>query len=163
METEQGKILEALQIAIQMETDGKKYYLKASQKSSNELGRKLLQSLAIEEDSHRQELEEISPAIQEAKGLAIAASGPFPADSIFNRALSGEFDVVLAMYHDQGHIPIKVHGFERSVSVALGLPFVRTSVDHGTAFDIVGKGTANPQSLEEAIKLAVRLSEERRL
>jgi len=110
-----------------------------------------------------EEIEEILPAIQEAKGLAISASGPFPADSIFNRALSGEFDVVLAMYHDQGHIPIKVHGFERSVSVALGLPFIRTSVDHGTAFDIAGKGIANPQSLEEAIKLAVRLSEERRL
>jgi 4-hydroxythreonine-4-phosphate dehydrogenase len=110
-----------------------------------------------------EEIEEILPAVQEAKGLAISASGPFPADSIFNRALSGEFDVVLAMYHDQGHIPIKVHGFERSVSVALGLPFIRTSVDHGTAFDIAGKGIANPLSLEEAIKLAVRLSEERRL
>jgi len=110
-----------------------------------------------------EEIEEISPAIQEAKDLGIAASGPFPADSVFNRALSGEFDVVLAMYHDQGHIPIKVHGFEQSVSVALGLPFIRTSVDHGTAFDIAGKGIANPRSLEEAIKLAARLSQEKRL
>ena len=67
------------------------------------------------------------------------------------------------MYHDQGHIPIKVHGFEKSVSVALGLPLVRTSVDHGTAFDIAGKGIANPQSLEEAIKMAVSLSEEKKL
>jgi 4-hydroxythreonine-4-phosphate dehydrogenase len=98
-----------------------------------------------------------------AQGLGIDARGPFPADSVFTRAIDGEFDVVLAMYHDQGHIPIKVYGFERSVSVALGLPFVRTSVDHGTAFDIAGKGVANSQSLEEAIKIAVRLSEERRL
>ncbi len=110
-----------------------------------------------------EEFEEIAPAIKEAKDLAIDASGPFPADSIFTRALNGEFDVVLAMYHDQGHIPIKVHGFQQSVSVALGLPFIRTSVDHGTAFDIAGKGIADSQSLEEAIKLAVRLSEGKRL
>jgi 4-hydroxythreonine-4-phosphate dehydrogenase len=67
------------------------------------------------------------------------------------------------MYHDQGHIPIKVHGFKESVSVALGLPFVRTSVDHGTAFDIAGRGVADSRSLEEAIKTAVALSEEKRL
>ena len=76
---------------------------------------------------------------------------------MFNRAINGEFDVVLALYHDQGHIPIKVYGFEKSVSVALGLPFIRTSVDHGTAFDIAGKGIANPESLAEAIKTAVKL------
>jgi len=110
-----------------------------------------------------EEIEEIVPAIKEAQDLSIDARGPFPADSAFNRAIAGEFDVVLAMYHDQGHIPIKVHGFERSLSVALGLPFVRTSVDHGTAFDIAGKGIASSQSLEEAIKMAVKLSEERRL
>ncbi len=110
-----------------------------------------------------EEIEKIMPAIKEAQDLTIDARGPFPADSVFNRALSGEFDVVLALYHDQGHIPIKVYGFERSVSVALGLPLVRTSVDHGTAFDIAGKGIANPQSLEEAIKVAVRLSEEKKL
>jgi len=110
-----------------------------------------------------EEIEEIGPAIKEAQDLDIDARGPFPADSVFNRAISGEFDAVLAMYHDQGHIPIKVYGFERSVSVALGLPLVRTSVDHGTAFDIAGKGIANPQSLEEAIKMAVRLSEDKRL
>ena len=73
------------------------------------------------------------------------------------RAINGEFDVVLALYHDQGHIPIKVYGFERSVSIALGLPFIRTSVDHGTAFDIAGKGIANSESLTEAIKTAVKL------
>ena len=110
-----------------------------------------------------EEAEEIEPAVEAARNLAIDARGPFPADSVFNRALGGEFDVVLAMYHDQGHIPVKVYGFEQSVSVALGLPLLRTSVDHGTAFDIAGKGIASSQSLEEAIKVAVRLSEERRL
>jgi len=110
-----------------------------------------------------EEIEQILPAIKEAQDLGIDTRGPFPADSVFTRAIGGEFDVVLAMYHDQGHIPIKVHGFERSISVALGLPFVRTSVDHGTAFDIAGKGIASSQSLEEAIKMAVSLSEEQRL
>ena len=110
-----------------------------------------------------EEIEVIRPAIKEAQNLGIDARGPFPADSVFNRALGGEFDVVLALYHDQGHIPIKVYGLETSVSVALGLPLIRTSVDHGTAFDIAGKGVANPQSLEEAIKTAVRLSEENKL
>lgn len=105
----------------------------------------------------REEIEEITPAVTTAVGLGIEARGPFPADSIFNRAIKGEFDAVLVMYHDQGHIPVKVHGFERSVSVALGLPFLRTSVDHGTAFDIAGKGIANAESLGEAIKTAVRL------
>jgi 4-hydroxythreonine-4-phosphate dehydrogenase len=106
-----------------------------------------------------EEIEQIVPAVSEAQGLGIDARGPFPADSIFTRAIGGEFDVVIAMYHDQGHIPIKVHGFESSVSVALGLPFVRTSVDHGTAFDIAGRGIADSQSLQEAIKMAVNLVE----
>ena len=98
-----------------------------------------------------------------AQGLGIDARGPYPADSIFTRAINGEFDVVLAMYHDQGHIAVKVHGFEKSVAVTLGLPFTRTSVDHGTAFDIAGKGIADSQSMEEAIKTAVGLSEKGRL
>jgi 4-hydroxythreonine-4-phosphate dehydrogenase len=106
-----------------------------------------------------EEIDEIAPAVKEAVKLGINARGPFPADSIFNRAINGEFDVVLVMYHDQGHIPVKVHGFEKSVSVALGLPFLRTSVDHGTAFDIAGKGIANSESMEEAIKTAVWLSQ----
>ncbi|MDZ4246293.1 MAG: 4-hydroxythreonine-4-phosphate dehydrogenase PdxA, partial [Dehalococcoidia bacterium] len=110
-----------------------------------------------------EEINEISPAVKEAQQLGIDARGPFPADSVFYRALGGKFDVVLAMYHDQGHIPIKVHGFEKSVSVALGLPFVRTSVDHGTGFDIAEKGVADSQSMVEAIKMAVRLSMENRL
>jgi 4-hydroxythreonine-4-phosphate dehydrogenase len=107
----------------------------------------------------REEIEEIAPAVQEAVKMGIDARGPFPADSIFNRAIKGEFDVVLVMYHDQGHIAVKVHGFEKSVSVALGLPFLRTSVDHGTAFDIAGKGIANAESIAEAIRTAVRLSQ----
>jgi len=107
----------------------------------------------------QEEIEEITPAVQEAVTLGIDARGPFPADSIFNRAIKGEFDVVLVMYHDQGHIAVKVHGFEKSVSVALGLPFLRTSVDHGTAFDIAGKGIANAESISEAIKTAVWLSQ----
>jgi 4-phospho-D-threonate 3-dehydrogenase / 4-phospho-D-erythronate 3-dehydrogenase len=106
-----------------------------------------------------EEIEQIIPAVKEARDSGIDARGPFPGDSIFNRAIGGEFDVVLAMYHDQGHIPVKVYGFERSISIALGLPFIRTSVDHGTAFDIAGKGIANPQSLEEAIMVAYRLTQ----
>jgi 4-hydroxythreonine-4-phosphate dehydrogenase len=105
-----------------------------------------------------EEIEEITPAIEDAQKAGIDAHGPFPADTIFNRCINGEFDVVLAMYHDQGHIPVKVYGFEKSVSIALGLPFTRTSVDHGTAFDIAGKGIAGSQSMEEAIYVAVRLA-----
>ena len=107
----------------------------------------------------KEEINEIAPAVREAVKLGIDARGPFPADSIFNRAINGDFDVVLVMYHDQGHIPVKVHGFEKSVSVAMGLPFLRTSVDHGTAFDIAGKGIANAESMQEAIKTAVWLSQ----
>jgi len=106
----------------------------------------------------REEIDEIVPAITEAAHAGIDVHGPYPADSIFNRAIRGDFDAVLVMYHDQGHIPVKVHGFEKSVSVALGLPFLRTSVDHGTAFDIAGKGIANAESMTEAIKTAALLS-----
>jgi 4-hydroxythreonine-4-phosphate dehydrogenase len=106
-----------------------------------------------------EEINEIIPAVGEALDMGIDAHGPFPADSIFNQAIKGLFDAVLVMYHDQGHIPIKVYGFEKSVSVALGLPFLRTSVDHGTAFDIAGKGIANAESMAEAIKTVVRLSQ----
>ena len=105
-----------------------------------------------------EEIREIAPAVADARELGIQAVGPVPADSVFTQAINGLYDVVLAMYHDQGHIAIKVHGFERSVSVNLGLPFIRTSVDHGTAFDIAGKGVASAQSMVEAIRLAVALS-----
>jgi len=93
-----------------------------------------------------------------AQGEGIEAHGPIPADSVFFRTIRGEFDVVVAMYHDQGHIPIKTHGFERSVTVTLGLPVVRTSVDHGTAFDIAWKGLASGESMVEAIRLAAALA-----
>jgi len=106
----------------------------------------------------REEIEEIAPAVGEAQRMGIDARGPYPADSIFFRAIAGEFDAVVAMYHDQGHIPVKVHDFEGSVTVTLGLPIVRTSVDHGTAFDIAWKGVASPRSLIEAIKLAAQLA-----
>ena len=106
----------------------------------------------------REEVDEIAPAVQDARARGIEAGGPFPADSVFLRAIAGEFDAVLAMYHDQGHIPVKVHGFERSISVTLGLPFIRTSVDHGTAFDIAGKGVAQHASMVEAIRAAAALA-----
>jgi 4-phospho-D-threonate 3-dehydrogenase / 4-phospho-D-erythronate 3-dehydrogenase len=105
----------------------------------------------------KEEIEEITPAVKAAAAGGIDARGPYPADTVFLRAIGGEFDVVLALYHDQGHIPVKVYGFEKSYSVALGLPFIRTSVDHGTAFDIAGKGIAQSVSMLEAIKAAVRL------
>ena len=101
---------------------------------------------------------EILPAVETAKRMDINATGPVPADIVFVQAIEGMYDVVLAMYHDQGHIPIKVHGLERSITVNLGLPFVRTSVDHGTAFDIAGGGVANATSMVEAIKAAVSLA-----
>jgi 4-hydroxythreonine-4-phosphate dehydrogenase len=106
----------------------------------------------------REELDEISPAITDAVAQGIVATGPHPADSVFNAAIAGKQDVVIVMYHDQGHIPIKVHGFEQSISVNLGLPILRTSVDHGTAFDIAGKGLADETSMVEAIRLAVHLA-----
>ncbi|MFQ5382142.1 MAG: 4-hydroxythreonine-4-phosphate dehydrogenase PdxA [Dehalococcoidia bacterium] len=105
----------------------------------------------------REEFDEIEPAIRAARLEGIVASGPHPADSVFNQAIAGKFDVVLVMYHDQGHIAIKVHGFEQSISVNLGLPFVRTSVDHGTAFDIAGQGVADATSMVEAIRTAASL------
>ena len=105
-----------------------------------------------------EEAEEIGPAVEEARQNGIDAQGPVPADIVFHQAIQGAYDVALAMYHDQGHIPVKVHGFEISITANLGLPFVRTSVDHGTAFDIAGKGIASQRSMLEAINLAVALS-----
>ena len=110
-----------------------------------------------------EEAAEIAPAVRDARSRGINAVGPVPADTVFNQAIDGKLDVVLAMYHDQGHIPIKVHNWAKSVSVNLGLPFVRTSVDHGTAFDIAGKGVADETSMIEAIVVAVALAEGRGL
>jgi 4-hydroxythreonine-4-phosphate dehydrogenase len=106
----------------------------------------------------KEERDVIIPAIQDAQGLGVNVSGPFPGDTVFVRAARGEFDAVIACYHDQGLIPVKLIAFGRSVNVTLGLPIVRTSVDHGTAFDIAGKGVADEGSLVEAILLAARLA-----
>jgi len=82
---------------------------------------------------------------------------PLPPDTLFHRAVQGDFDGVLCMYHDQGLIPLKLHAFHEGVNVTLGLPFIRTSPDHGTAFDIAGRGVARPDSMRQAIRLAVEL------
>jgi 4-hydroxythreonine-4-phosphate dehydrogenase len=111
-----------------------------------------------------EEMEQITPAIERARRIFPDAvlSGPLPADTLFYRAYKGEFDVVLAMYHDQGLAPIKLMGFGEAVNVTLGLPFIRTSVDHGTAYDIAGKGIAQHDSMNSAIRWALRLAEARK-
>ena len=108
-----------------------------------------------------EEIEELAPAVLQANAESIDASGPIPADSVFNRAIAGEFDVVLALYHDQGHIAIKVHDFHNSVTATLGIPFVRTSVDHGTAFDIAGRGIADATGMGAAVAAALALATRR--
>jgi 4-phospho-D-threonate 3-dehydrogenase / 4-phospho-D-erythronate 3-dehydrogenase len=111
-----------------------------------------------------EEIREIVPAIDDCRRLHhLEVSGPFPADTLFVRAARGEFDAVAACYHDQGLIAVKCLAFGEAVNVTLGLPIIRTSVDHGTAFDIAGRGVADPGSLIEAIKLAVRLVAEQQL
>ena len=103
----------------------------------------------------------IRPAVEACAARGINVTGPFPADTIFVRALRGGFDVVIACYHDQGLIPVKLAAFGKAVNVTLGLPIIRTSVDHGTAFDIVGTGMADPSSMIEAVKLAAKLAAKR--
>ncbi|GJL64768.1 MAG: hypothetical protein NPIRA04_34220 [Nitrospirales bacterium] len=105
-----------------------------------------------------EEQQAIIPAVQRARASGIRCSGPFPADTLFGKAVSGEFDGVVAMYHDQGLVALKTVAFGHCVNITVGLPFIRTSVDHGTAYDIVGKGKADPTSLIEAINLAARLA-----
>jgi 4-hydroxythreonine-4-phosphate dehydrogenase len=107
----------------------------------------------------REEADLIRPAIDAARALGADVSGPYPADTLFVRAARGEFDAVIALYHDQGLIPVKLLAFGRAVNVTLGLPIIRTSVDHGTAFDIARRGQADEGSLVEAILLAARLAE----
>lgn len=101
---------------------------------------------------------EIRPAVEKATAEGIDVVGPLPGDTVFVRALRGEFDAVVAMYHDQGHVAVKVAGMGHGVNVTLGLPFLRTSVDHGTAFDIAGTGAADPESMVEAIVMASTLA-----
>ena len=104
----------------------------------------------------------ISRAVDRARERGWGASGPWPADSLFHRAVQGEYDAVVCMYHDQGLIPLKLLHFDTAVNVTLGLPFIRTSVDHGVAYDIAGKGNASPRSMEEAIKLAAQMAVRKR-
>lgn len=104
-----------------------------------------------------EEIKEIVPAIEDAKKQGIPVTGPYPPDTIFHKAYKGEVDIVVCMYHDQGLIPLKMVAFDMGVNVTVGLPIIRTSPDHGTAYDIAWKGIANPSSMLEAIKLAARL------
>ena len=104
-----------------------------------------------------EELAQITPAVAAGRKLGIDVLGPFPNDTLFFHALGGAFDAVVAMYHDQGHIALKTVGFDRAVNVTLGLPIIRTSVAHGTAFDIAGKGLADPASLIAAVRVAALL------
>ena len=100
----------------------------------------------------------VRPAVERCRSRGIDVSGPLPGDTVFVRALDGAFDAVIACYHDQGLIPIKLLAFGEAVNVTLGLPIVRTSVDHGTAYDIAGQGVANPSSMIAAVRLAARLA-----
>ena len=104
----------------------------------------------------REEMEILKPAVEQALAEGLDVVGPVPADSVFHLAREGHYDAVLSLYHDQGHIAAKTYDFERTVALTMGLPFLRTSVDHGTAFDIAGKGIASEISLVEAIKAAFR-------
>ena len=104
-----------------------------------------------------EEKKEIMPAVDDANKEGIKVAGPFPPDTVFHAAYKGEFDMVICMYHDQGLIPLKMIAFDKGVNMTVGLPVIRTSPDHGTAYDIAGKGVADPSSLIEAMKLASRL------
>src|SRR5262249_47029737 len=101
-----------------------------------------------------EEIQIIAPAVRTVAAEGIAVTGPLPADTLLKRAVQGEFDGVVAMYHDQGHIALKLIGFDRAVNVTLGLPLVRTSPSHGTAFDIAWQGKARPDGMIEAIRTA---------
>ncbi len=105
-----------------------------------------------------EEEEKVIPGVEKAQAEGINVVGPLPADTLFFRTVRGDFDIVVAMYHDQGHGPVKVLGLDAGVNITVGLPIIRTSVDHGTAFDIAGTGIADEKSLNEAIRQAVELS-----
>jgi 4-hydroxythreonine-4-phosphate dehydrogenase len=110
----------------------------------------------------REDIEIVQPAVEEAQKKGFTIEGPLPADTVFYHAYKGRFDAVVALYHDQGLIPLKLLHFTDAVNITLGLPIVRTSVDHGTAYDIAGKGIADPSSLVAAIKMAARIAGTRR-
>jgi 4-hydroxythreonine-4-phosphate dehydrogenase len=105
--------------------------------------------------------DQVAPAVERARAAGIHVTGPLSPDTLFFRAASGEFPMVVAMYHDQGHIPSKLIAFQETVNVTLGLPIIRTSVDHGTAFDIAGRGAADPTNMICAIEMALRLVQNR--
>lgn len=109
-----------------------------------------------------EEEEKVIPAVNRAKAEGIDVVGPLPADTLFFRTVRGDFDIVVAMYHDQGHGPVKVLGLDAGVNITVGLPIIRTSVDHGTAFDIAGKGIVEEKSMTEAIRQAVELAPKRK-
>jgi len=102
----------------------------------------------------------LKPTVKRLREMGYEIEGPLPSDTLFYRALKGDFNAVIALYHDQGHIPVKLLGFERTVNVTLGLPYIRTSVDHGTAYDIAGKGIASEKSMLNALILAEKLAGE---
>jgi 4-hydroxythreonine-4-phosphate dehydrogenase len=108
-----------------------------------------------------EEAEKIAPAITACRAKGWDVEGPLPADTLFFRASRGDFDMVVAMYHDQGHAPIKVLGIEAGVNITVGLPVIRTSVDHGTAFDLAGTGAADERSMIEALRQAAELAQAR--
>ncbi|MBD8071151.1 4-hydroxythreonine-4-phosphate dehydrogenase PdxA [Bacillus sp. PS06] len=108
-----------------------------------------------------EEEEKVIPAVEKAQQEGIDVVGPLPADTLFFRTVRGDFDIVVAMYHDQGHGPVKVLGLDAGVNITVGLPIIRTSVDHGTAFDIAGKGIADEKSLQEAIRQGIELAPKR--
>jgi len=109
-----------------------------------------------------EERDAIIPAIKRAQESGIDCIGPLSSDTVFNKALNGEFDVVVVQFHDQGTIPIKMHAFDSGVNITLGIPIIRTSPTHGTAFDIAGKGVADPGSMIAAIKTAVMMAEKQK-
>lgn len=106
-----------------------------------------------------EEIKEIIPALNSLKEEGLNVSGPIPPDTVFLKTYKGEFDLVVAMYHDQGHIPLKLLDFDGGVNITVGLPIIRTSVDHGTAFDIAGKNIARPDSLIKAIEIALKIAD----
>jgi 4-hydroxythreonine-4-phosphate dehydrogenase len=106
-----------------------------------------------------EDMQVISPVLDKLRADGMEIAGPLPADTMFHARARKEYDVAICMYHDQALIPIKTLDFDRGVNVTLGLPFIRTSPDHGTAFDIAGQGIANPTSTIEALKLAAKLSQ----
>ena len=111
----------------------------------------------------REEIDEVRPAVDDANAAGIRAFGPVPADAVFGQAVEGRYDAVLAMYHDQGHIAVKMHDWASSLTLNIGLPFLRTSVDHGTAFDIAGQGVADATGMVEAVRYAAAVARTGRL